>query len=232
MLAQLDNAINQLLNLSRTGRSPDEKTVAINAASAELFKFICGPVGEYSAGRPVSRVNFQENGLTYSLLSNFYRVDQVTINASQIGASVLVWDIGQTFGPRLYDVELVTPAYRGATTQTPALKFRPDNQIRQRLNSNVVPPSQEVPIGEYFPNNTVAIYPEPNQVYAKVLLFPISCKIVYDSQGKYDPNLSVDFDWPDDALFPLAIRAIKYLGLNIPNQLILQAASQIQQQLV
>jgi hypothetical protein len=230
MLAELDNAINQVLNLSRYNRSPDEKTVAINAASAELFKFICGPVGEYSAGRPVSRVNNQETSTTYSLLSSFYRAKEVLAQTNEVDAGVPAWDVATEFGPRLYDVELLLARY-GSEIGV-AVKILPDNQVRQRIKSKLVPPSPDVPIGEYYEGNRYAVYPLPKQVFAKVLLFPIQAKIVYNAQGVYDPTQSIDLDWPDSALNSLLVRSIKYLGINIPNATIFQAAGLLQQQLV
>lgn len=231
MLKELDNTINQLLNLSRYNRSPDEKTVAINAASAELFKFIAGPVGEYSAGRPVSRTNNQETSTAYSLLSNFYRVEAITTSTTEVGSLVPVWDVTAQGGPRLYDVELISAGY-GSSPSTVGVKVLPDNQIKQRLNSRLVPPSESVPIGEYYPKFKYAITPEPTLVVSKYLVFPDSCKIVYDENGQYDPNLSIETNWPDDAIWSLAVRAIKFLGINIPNPTIIQAANQMQQQLV
>jgi len=231
MLKELDNTINQLLNLSRYNRSPDEKTVAINAASAELFKFIAGPVGEYSAGRPVSRINNQETSTTYALLSNFYRVTEIATKTNVVGSLVPVWDVLTDADTRLYDVELVSAGF-GGSSKTVGVKVLPDNQIKQRLKSKLVPPTEEVPIGEYYPKFRYAITPEPTLVVAKYLVFPISCKIVYDENGQFDPTLSIETDWPDDAIWSLAVRAIKFLGINIPNPTIIQAANQMQQQLV
>jgi hypothetical protein len=238
LLQDLDNTINQLLNLSRYNRSPDEKTVAINIASMEYFKQLAGPVGDYSMGRPVPRTNFQETSTEYSLLSNFYKVINGSGSLNTGICPVTRWTFSDVVqgGPmagidRIYDVKTIEAVWvKGG--QGAQVKILPDNQVRIRIASKLVPPSTEVPIGEYYPQFTYAIYPEAIDAIAKILFTPQVCKIVYDSNGIFDPVASIDLDWPEEALSSLAIRSIKYLGLNIPNQQILSSAAQIQNAIV
>lgn len=234
LLQDLDNTINQLLNLSRYNRSPDEKTVAINIASMEYFKQLAGPVGDYSMGRPVPRTNFQETSTEYSLLSAFYKVINTDFGSTDLFiCPVKIFSIDFIVDTinKLYDVKAISAQWVKGGSSSP-VKILPDNQVKIRLASQLVPPTQDVPIGEYFPDFQYAIYPEPAALVVKLLVSPQVCKIVYDSNGIFDPATSIDLDWPEEALSSLAIRSIKYLGLNIPNQQILSSAAQIQNAIV
>jgi hypothetical protein len=234
MLEQLDQLIDNLLNVSKYYRNTDEKTSAINMASMELFKKYAGPVGEYSTGRPIARTNFQETSLNNSLLSTFYRVFSMENQGIVPGSSVPAWGFSSNNLARLYDVKLIEVIYDVAPNNRVAVKCLPDNQVKQRLSSKIVAPTSQVPIGEYLPSNQYAIYPEiPTTVEAKVLIMPDACKLVYlPGTETYDPVNSIDLNWTEDAVYTLAIMSMKYLGLNIPNQNVLQAAGILQEKLL
>lgn len=234
MLEDLNKLIDTLINLSRfSRRSADEKTSAINMASMELFKSIAGPIGTYSMGRPVATANFQETSLENSLLSSFDKTFQMADDGVSIGSTVSKWSFASEDLAKLYDVKLLEALYEVNGSFYVGVKCLPNNKIKQRIVSKIVPPSSDVPIGEYFGDNKFAVYPQPEEVIAKVLVWPTPCKIVYlPGTQTYDPAESIDLDWTEDAIYSLAIRAIKYLGLNIPNPAILQAAGVIQEKLV
>lgn len=205
VLQVLDQTINSQLNTSAYF-SPQEKTDAINVAQVEYFKELVQPFQRQNADQKA----FQEDSLQYSLINQFYKTGVVSSpTATNLGVNA--WDLTTLLdeGQEIYDW-LVLLADYGAQVST--VKVLPDNQVRARVKSTLVAPTEALPIGEYFPDFKFAVYPEPENLQAKFLITPQPCNIVYTS-GAYDPALSTDLQWGFDSLNALLTRTFQYLGI-------------------
>ncbi len=219
LLQELDNTINQMLNAADYYRTPEEKTAAINLAQLSYFYEIVGPPAEYQPGRPVPRRNFSETSLQYALVAQFYKTGIVSSSSvSNLGDTV--WDATSILGgsEKMFDVLLISAVYESETSPVQVL---PDNQIRDRLKSTLVPPSEDDPVGQYFPEFKYAVYPLPEEIQIKCLITPAPCNIVY-TDGAYDPALSTDLQWGLDSLTPIFNRTLVNLGINTQRPALMQ----------
>lgn len=227
LLQSLDETINAELNGANFWREPEEKTKAINLAQLSYFFEIVGPPSEYQPGRPVPRRNFSETSLQYSLVSQFY-VTGIVSSSSVSNLGDTIWDATSVLdvNDEMFDVLLISGVYDGDIS---SVKVLTDNQVRQRLKSTLVPPSEDVPIGQLFPNFQYAVYPTPDTVQIKCLRVPRACNIVY-TNDEYDPALSTDLEWGMDALTPLFNRTLIYLGINTQRPTLMQEGRVLSQQ--
>jgi hypothetical protein len=154
----------------------------------------------------------------------FYKTGLVeTSEVTNIGTTV--WDCNSVLdeGREIYDIKLENARYAANESQ---IKILPDNKIGPRLKSELVPPTEDVPIGSYYPNFKLAVYPTPLSVPIKYLQTPLPCNIVYTG-GVFDAGLSTDLEWGSDALTPLLTRALTYMGINVGNPAIFNEATQL-----
>jgi hypothetical protein len=224
LLADLDNALNKVPNAGKYYKNPSEKTVFINLVQLQYFKELAGPVRVRATGSNLTPQNFQETSLENSLLSMFYKTGLVTTSVVT-NIDTTVWDCNTVLdvNREFYDIKLENARYAAKESQ---IKILPDNKIGPRLKSTLVPPTQDVPIGSYYPNFQIAVYPTPLSVPIKYLQTPAPCEIVYTA-GAFDPALSTDLEWGYDALTPLLTRALQYMGINVGNGNIFGEAAQL-----
>jgi len=154
---------------------------------------------------------FELNGYISDNLHNFKKSATVTFTAG----------LGDL--PADYDYRT-----NASTTATPPKKVEivPEGEWIERINDPIEPPSATLPICAI--REQVQIYPA--SVASMKLYYlkrPTTMVFGYDTDGDgnttYDAGSSVDPDWPDGAVPDVLKRALKYAGVSLPDQVMMQA---------
>lgn len=109
-----------------------------------------------------------------------------------------------------------------------AVQVLNEEELIERLNSQIIPVSQEDPIAIMNSQNKIQLFPEQAQsggVY--YIRRPAVPKFAYTQSGRtitYDPNTSVQLEWRDMDINNIIATALSYYGLNLNSQEVMQFA--------
>lgn len=227
-LQQLNTALDLVPNATTYFRTSQEKTTFINLGQDDYFKELAGEPTFMGRGGPVSTVNFQQTSLLNSKLTKFYMPFEMQANGTtELGEPI--WQI-DSLDREVYDVKLLVSKQSGQTNGVP-IKILPDLKVYGRVNSDVVPPSLQVPIGKYYTDNQYLFWPTLGiRPIAYCLVRPLECLIVLNEDLTYNEEESVDLEWDLSAITGIFTRALKYAGVNMANPMVEQIAQNLSRQ--
>lgn len=114
-----------------------------------------------------------------------------------------------------------------------AVQVMNEEELIERLNSQIIPVSVDDPIAIMNKDNKVQLFPEV-ATNGGVYYFkkPVPPKFAYTQTGRtvtYDPANSVQLAWREDDILNLICIALSYYGINMSSQEVMQFA-QVKQQ--
>lgn len=108
-----------------------------------------------------------------------------------------------------------------------------DNELGYRLNSTIVPPSKDFPILVYY-DEYMKVFPEDllrvEVTYLREPIKPIWAFTLVNNRPVYDPDNSVDIEFPREMHNELMIKILSYVGINLREGVLMQYAEAKNQQ--
>jgi len=209
------------------GLSPDNFNLACNVVSRELFNKLYGVPEDYKPGSPYPAIAYDVTQKITDDLRNF--IHDATLLKNANGYFVLPADYAAFSSLSFnYVVNSQIPG-QPPTSQVRFIEVVTDSELRIRTNNSVIPPEPKYPIAVYkdagikiLPNiiNNVTL------TYLKFPVIPVFAYTVVNDEYIYDAANSVQSDFPDTLSSEFAMRIVRYLGINISDVELEQAALQ------
>ncbi len=119
-----------------------------------------------------------------------------------------------------------------ATADNIKVEIVPQGEWFERINDPIAVPTATEPV--CLIRDVVEIWPS-SVTYMKLNYLKKPAIMVFgytedvDGNTIYDSGSSTDPDWPDECIIDIIIRALKYAGVALPDQVLLQARTLIKQ---
>ena len=215
-ISEIHDFIDLITSKERGGfNTPAEKDEALDRASMTLFDFYrpiySKDIESKEALSPFRvKYDYTTNGtgeITLSAASSFVHL---------LAMNVMVNDPDTLSGfndDRRYDVEFPT-----------------EDELARRKNSQTNQPTRTAPIADIVGVGWYNLYPEV--VHAGTIYFlkrPAVPVFGYTQSGRvivYDSNTSTQLEWTEPYLNKVIFLAIRYLGVNLNNEILVQTMSQ------
>jgi hypothetical protein len=216
---EFDQALLFILNKNEQGKAkPADRNRATNMAQRQLFKERYGKPEEYQPGRPVPRQAFAMTQKIHDDLAGFIEGWHPELTD---GTAPLPDDYAH----------LITLWSESEDDVVSMVKVIGENELPQRLSSHILKPTKMHPVATM--DKVIRVYPKtiPN-VSMSYLRLPAEAKWAYTTESGrpvYDPENSVDLEWPEGCMNDLLIRAASFLGVNLKAGDITQYAEAKQQ---
>lgn len=196
----IHDQINLLTAKGRTGyHSPEQIDLAVYKASKEKFN-------EYY------KVFEADNQLSDSM--DVFLSDPVSLTLTT-GQYTLPADF-------VHEVGEITSGTAGRT-----VKRLTHSQLSYRRNSSLVPPTADYPVCVFY-KTYVQFYPTDitnvKMVYLKKPVAPVYAYTIVSGRPVYDDANSIDIEWNEVDAGKIATKALKILGINLDDQLLVQYA--------
>jgi hypothetical protein len=215
---------------------PLQKDLAINAAQRELFAYYDGLTSQYQPGSPKPVVGFEQNLVVSNELEDFKDAVDVPIPASgKILKTDLIAAIQADLGDATVTLHRITNIfgvqnYGTASEKVVDCTWKRNNRLGYAISSAIVGPDLDNPIynneSKYYQFWPAGI----GRIRAMYLLLPTDVKwdyTVVSGRPVYSPDTSVHSRFKDTSFSPLVFRALRFLGLNITEAEVIQAATQL-----
>ena len=218
--------------------SPDEFNLNAQRAVMEYTMKRYGNVHEYQPGRPIPRISYEKTQKVIDDLRHLKEVRRIPVTSGEfaIPNNVELDALGAVMPEYLhlstitYTKLLNRDCENGVEIRKRAVDVVKDDELANRLDSSLVPPTATYPIAN-IQNSYVRVYPETIKevevVYLRQPNVPNWGFTVVSNRFVYDASSSVDLDIPKEAMNEVAMMFLSYLGLRIrENQLVQYAEMQ------
>lgn len=208
--------------------SDDEFNIAMSSANLELFKTKVGIPEEYQVGQARARQEWQVTTKISDDMRKF--VTEVEIN--KVGG---VFPYPTNYGAfsslrysRILNNGCDTPDVRTRT-----IELVTDGELSDRLDNTVVYPDFEYPVGAWYSNGWKVfpkIIEKVDLTYLRIPVTPVRGYILDPATDltTYDPLTSVQIEYPETLHIDFTYRVLKYLAINIREELLYEMANQRQ----
>ena len=111
-----------------------------------------------------------------------------------------------------------------------SIKMTNEDELADKLNSQINPPIQTAPVGEYITLATIQLYPQENiyNGFVQYLRRPKRPIYGYDVVGGrtivYNPSQSLQLEWRDNDVNAILLKALASIGINLSDQEVYQFA--------
>lgn len=212
--------VSKLANKNQKGfLNGDDFNVYAERAHMEEFMDRYGNPKEYQPGQPIPRIA--------------YEVTQKITDDMRVFKKLITLPIDK-FGKSAYPVDYVhlsSVRYRlikaSGDEKEVEVDVIPDDKLGGRLSSDIVNPSKKYPICtlydtymQFYPKNLAGV----KFTYLRQPTVPKWAFTFVDGREIYDPDNSVDFDFPDTVHNSISIKILSYLGINLREAEIVQYA--------
>lgn len=195
--------------------SPDDLNITLKAINLDYLKYLVGLPESYTPGQPMAPVQYQ---LTQQITDRVHPfIQKESVNKSQSGFFPVPDNYFAFSSIRYRYIE------NGDCGEDPIVKetkisVKTDAEVDELLDNTIEPPTTLYPICSYY-GMGIKVWPTIiNQVIFTYLRKPLDPKWGYNvvnDEPVYEPNTSVNFEWPDMCLNDLAILCAKYVGVNL-----------------
>lgn len=129
--------------------------------------------------------------------------------------------------PRYESLLSVSVSYfDGTRTRYKPVKMLSEDEITERLDSQILEPTTTDPVGIETVPGTIQLYPKVSLTgYAYYLRRPKKPKYAYTKSGRtvtYDKAGSTQLEWPETSINKILMKTINMFGVNLSDELILQ----------
>lgn len=201
------------LNKNSSGNTlnQDEFNLAAKWANLEYFKFNFGLPESYTVGQPVAKINYENT----QLITDRMRVFKQFKGGRDL--PVLPVDInGYANYPSDY-VHYSSIRYNGKDV----IPVR-DGNLGSALDNSITAPTKDYPIMVFY-DTFMQFYPPDLQfvdfTYLRLPATPFWSVTIVNDDYIYQPNTSVQFEWPDECLTDISNLILQYASINLKSQL-------------
>lgn len=196
-----------------TGISPDEFNRIFPMAERSYFDMLAGGVEDFQPGRPVPRIGIGMSNNVNEALAPFIQTSALTITSGSVAVPA---DLFKAIAMR--------------TTGNNDV-FRVDHaKLASKLNSSIDAPTVTKPCFNEV-GSTYKFYPTSlataNLTYLRLPVTPVWGYTTVNGRPVYNAGTSVQSEWNDADLNKIIMRAAGLVGININDQLLVQAANQV-----
>lgn len=211
--------VKNLANKDQKGfLTSDEFNLYAERAQMEVFMQRYGNPHEYQVGVPIPRMAYDMTQKIHDDLRPF--IKQKTLNIDKTGKVA-------------YPTDYVHPSsfrykyYKGQEGEEVKVKVMSDDKIAGRLSSSIVRPTKRYPICVLY-NDHIKFYPKNlagvTLTYLRQPSAPKWAFTIVNNREVYDPNNSVDFEFPDDVHNEICVKILSYFGIRLREGELIQYA--------
>lgn len=215
--------------LQSGGISADEFNSALKAVNIDLFKQRIGLPEEYQVGNPQPTQAFQLTQKMTDDLRKFIVKQKLTTDND--GYFPVPINYAAFSSMRfIYTESKSAKCKKPATNLKEITMFEPvtDAELSVRLNNAVLKPVHRYPILAFY-SYGIKAYPEDITVaeltYLRYPVTPFWGYTIVDDQPVYDATTSVNTEFPETMLVDFSSRIMKYIGINIREEMLYQYAA-------
>lgn len=208
------NIVSYLVDKTQgTGISPDEFNRIFPMAERSYFDMLAGGVEDFQPGRPVPRVGLGMSNNVNEALAPFIQTSTLTITS---GSVTVPSDLFKEVAMR--------------TTGNVDIMRVDHSKLASKLNSSIDAPTLTKPCFNEV-GSTYKFYPTSlttaNLTYLRLPVTPVWGFTTVSGRPVYNAGTSVQSEWNDADLNKIIMRAAGLVGININDQLLVQAANQV-----
>lgn len=117
-----------------------------------------------------------------------------------------------------------------------SIKMTNEDELADKLNSQINPPVETAPVGEYVTLGEIQLYPQVNTYEGFVQYLRRPKKPIYGYEvvgGRsivYNPSQSIQLEWRDSDVNTILLKALSSIGINLSDQEVSQFAETKSQQ--
>jgi len=119
-------------------------------------------------------------------------------------------------------------------TRTKPIKFLGEDEILERLDSQILEPTTTDPVGEQLSPGEFQLYPQTTLTLTGYYLRkPLKPFFSYTMSGRtvvYNAGSSVQLEWNESSINKILIKALQLAGVNLNDELVIQYTAQKDQQ--
>lgn len=188
-------------------------------AQVEEYMQLYGNPHEYQPGHPVPRIAYGMTQKIHDDLRPFIKLG--TINVDKFGKGKYPSDYVHVSAIRY------TVHKDGGGSKEVSLEIIPDAKLGDRLSSSIVNPTKSDPICSMYDDH-IQFYPKNLAVvkfsYLRQPKVPKWAFTIVNGREVYDPDNSVDFEFPDEVHNGIIIKILSYLGITLREPELMQYA--------
>jgi hypothetical protein len=210
----------QFLLFARATTAPSSGTTITMATTAGIqignVVVVTSGAGQFQPGTKVTKI----------LNASTFEVDIAPITTIGTGDAISFYD------EKLYlDLLDITIQYTASGRDVYySVKMTNEDEIGDRLNSQINPPLETAPVGQMVAARTIQLFPS-NRVYTGFITYmrrpkkPVyGYSIVGGRSIVYDPSSSVQLEWKDSDINFILLKGLASIGINLSDQEVSQFA--------
>jgi len=208
--------------------SDDEYNTAMAAASLELFKTKVGIPEEYQVGQAKSRQEWQVT----TKISDDMRKFVTEVEIDKVGG---VFPYPPDYGAfsSLRYTRILNNGCDTPDVRTRTIELVTDGELSDRLDNTVVYPDFDYPVGAWYSNGWKVfpkIIEKVDLTYLRIPVTPFRNYTIDPATDltTYQPIGSVQIEYPETLHIDFTYRVLKYLAINIREEMLYEVANQRQ----
>jgi len=208
--------------------SSDEFNIAMAAASIDVFKTKVGIPEEYQVGQAKSRQEWQVT----TKISDDMRKFVTEVEIDKVGG---VFPYPPDYGAfsSLRYTRILNNGCDTPDVRTRTIELVTDGELSDRLDNTVVYPDFDYPVGAWYSNGWKVfpkIIEKVDLTYLRIPVTPVRGYILDPATDltTYDPLTSVQIEYPETLHIDFTYRVLKYLAINIREEMLYEVANQRQ----
>jgi len=208
--------------------SSDEFNIAMAAASIDVFKTKVGIPEEYQVGQAKSRQEWQVT----TKISDDMRKCVTEVEIDKVGG---VFPYPPDYGAfsSLRYTRILNNGCDTPDVRTRTIELVTDGELSDRLDNTVVYPDFDYPVGAWYSNGWKVfpkIIEKVDLTYLRIPVTPVRGYILDPATDltTYDPLTSVQIEYPETLHIDFTYRVLKYLAINIREEMLYEVANQRQ----
>jgi hypothetical protein len=219
-IPQLVTIPEQFLLFTRATTAPSSGTTITMATTAGIeignVVVVTSGVGQFQPDTKVTKI----------LNASTFEVDIAPITTIGTGDAISFYD------EKLYlDLLDITIQYTASGRDVYySVKMTNEDEIGDRLNSQINPPLETAPVGQMVAARTIQLFPS-NRVYTGFITYmrrpkkPVyGYSVVGGRSIVYDPSNSVQLEWKDTDINFILLKGLASIGINLSDQEVSQFA--------
>ena len=198
-----------------TAYSLDQLNNAFQAANVDLFKLRYGLPEEYAPGMPLPKMAYENTQKIKDDMRVFKEVAELPVD--QFGIMLLPDNYVHKTAIEYVKI-LNSPDCDGPTVTSKEVEIIDDDKWAERLGNSIKKPSFDFPVCNFLKDS---IQYEPKNLrtikfsYLRMPKQPIWGFTFVNNIETYDPNTSVNVEWPEILFTDFAKLVINYLAINL-----------------
>jgi len=208
--------------------SDDEYNTAMAAASLELFKTKVGIPEEYQVGQAKSRQEWQVT----TKISDDMRKFVTEVEIDKVGGVFPYPPDYGAFSSLRYS-RILNNGCDTPDVKTRTIELVTDGELSDRLDNTVVYPDFDYPVGAWYSNGWKVfpkIIEKVDLTYLRIPVTPFRNYTIDPATDltTYQPIGSVQIEYPETLHIDFTYRVLKYLAINIREEMLYEVANQRQ----